>query len=293
MRSNRLTEKSSGWRWRGHIVGAAVAVGLACLVNPYGLRGAMFPLELFPKITAWGGSYKSEIVELMDLREFVRKQSVPIAAGNIYNRAECFLFWVLPLSAIVPAVWRAAGAGRARAMGILIAFGLSVGLVLWSALGLPGQGTPVWVVKVGRLAPLGLIALGIGGGVLLARSSRRAAVLAAVGGLAVSAWVVWLRAYLFGAEPGPSAWLGVPGPGSTALGWATASLGLATAGLTLRAGGRAFRMILAVAFGYLGLQAIRNANLFGLAAGFVLAANLGEWSARARGRMARESDRGT
>ncbi|MGP0064771.1 MAG: hypothetical protein ACLQGP_14380, partial [Isosphaeraceae bacterium] len=62
------------------------------------------------------------------------------------------------------------------------------------------------------------------------------------------------------------------------LGWATAALGIATAGLTLRAGGRPFRLILAVAFGYLALQAIRNANLFGLVAGFVLAADLGEWA---------------
>ena len=43
-------------RWWGHIGGAAVLVGLACLVNPYGLRGALLPLELFPKITAWGGT---------------------------------------------------------------------------------------------------------------------------------------------------------------------------------------------------------------------------------------------
>ena len=50
-------------RWWGHVGGAAVAVGLACLVNPYGLRGAMFPLELFPKITDRSGLYKSEIIE--------------------------------------------------------------------------------------------------------------------------------------------------------------------------------------------------------------------------------------
>ncbi len=275
---DRLAARSGGWRWWGHVGGAAAAVGLACLANPYGLSGAMFPLELFPKITAWGGSYKSEIIEFMDLHEFIRKQTVPIAAGNLYNRAECFLLWLLPPGAIVPAAWRAAG--RARGRGFVIAFGLAAGLVLWAAIGLPGQGTPVWIVRSGRLAPLGLVALGACGGALLTRSSRRAAVLAAVGGLAAAAWVIWLRAYLFGAEPGPSSWLGVPGPGSTALAWATAILGIATAVMTLRAGGRPFRLILAVTFGYLGLQAIRNANLFGLAAGFVLAADLGEWAAQ-------------
>ena len=95
----------------------------------------------------------------------------------------------------------------------------------------------------------------------------------------MAGWVVWLRSYLFGPEPGPSAWLGLGGRGSTTLGWMTVSLGIAAAGLTHRAGGRLFRMLLAVAFGYLGLQAIRNVYLFALVAGFVLAANLGEWAA--------------
>ena len=277
---DNLTKRTRDRRWWGHLCGAAVAVGLACLANPYGLSGALFPLELFPKITAWGGSYKSEIIEFMDLREFVRKQTVSIAAGNLYNRAECFLLWVLPLSMILPAVWRTSGATRARATGFILAFGLGVILIFSAAIGLPGQGTPVWIVRFGRLAPLGLAAIGIIGGAVLVRSSTRSAILATLGGLATASWVIWLRAYLFGAEPGPSAWLGVPGPGSTTLAWTTALLGIATVILTLRDGGRLFRMILAVAFGYLGLQAIRNANLFGLVGGFVLSANLGEWASQ-------------
>ena len=47
--------------------------------------------------------------------------------------------------------------------------------------------------------------------------------------------------------------------------------------LTLKAGGRLFRILLAVAFGYLALQAIRNVNLLGLIAGFVIASGMGEW----------------
>ena len=62
------------------------------------------------------------------------------------------------------------------------------------------------------------------------------------------------------------------------LGWGTALLLLATAGLVVRAGGRLFVMIVAVTFGYLALQAIRNLNLFGLAAGFVLTCNLAGWA---------------
>ena len=100
-----------------HFAGAGAAVLLACLASPYGWRGALLPLELFPKITAWGGTYKAYIIEFMDLREFVARQTVPIAAANLYNRAECFLLWALPMSWIVPSAWRAArdGAGASRA----------------------------------------------------------------------------------------------------------------------------------------------------------------------------------
>ena len=72
---SRLRLKGAGaeeWparkRWWIHVGGAAAVVGIACVVNPYGLRGALFPLELFPKITAWGGVYKSYIAEFGDLR---------------------------------------------------------------------------------------------------------------------------------------------------------------------------------------------------------------------------------
>ena len=99
----------------------------------------------------------------MDLKEFVRKQSVPVAASNLYNRAECFLLWVLPLSAIVPAVWRTDGARRGHGKGFVAAFALGVGLILLAAIGLPARRTPWWIVELGRLAPLGLVAMGVEG----------------------------------------------------------------------------------------------------------------------------------
>jgi hypothetical protein len=343
-------------RWWKHLAGAAVLVGLACLVNPYGLRGALLPLELFPKITAWGGLYKSYIAEFMDLREYVQG-NVPTAAGNLYVRCECWLFWAVPLSFLVPAVWRAGRsklprfeaahpakatrtgrellpaesalaprgndpsrserrqligpAGQPEAIGParelrsresalaprgndpsrsegrqfarssptvwLSAFGLAMGLLGACVLGFPGVGTPAWLVRLGRLAPIGLVALGIAGAVQLRKSFGAAAWLAALGGLAEAAWVVWLRAYLLGPEPGPAAWLGAHGPGLIALGGVTLVLGLAVAALSLRAGGRLYRMGLFAAFGYLALQALRNVSLFAVVAGFVLAANLGPW----------------
>lgn len=271
-------------RWWGHIAGAAVLVGLACLVNPYGLRGALLPLELFPKITAWGGLYKSYIGEFADLREYVQRH-VPTTAGNLHVRGECWLLWAVPLSFLGPALWRAGRSTRQRseaaspaeAVVWLGGFVLAVGLLGTCVLGFPGLGTPGWLVRLGRLAPIGLVALGIAGAVHLGKSSATAAWLPALGGLAAAAWVVWLRAYLLGPEPGPAAWLGVPGPGSMALGGVTMLLGLAVAALTLRAGGDLFRMGLAAAFSYLALQALRNVSLFALVAGFVLAANLGPW----------------
>ena len=109
----RAAARPRSYAW-AHLGGASVLVCVACLVNPYGLRGALFPLELFPKITAWGGLYKSYIVEFGDLRDFVRKQ-VPTASGSLYLRIECLLLWAILPSFIVPAVWRLSRSGAGRA----------------------------------------------------------------------------------------------------------------------------------------------------------------------------------
>jgi len=265
-------ERNRCW---GHVGGATVMVGLACLINPYGLRGALFPLELFPKITAWGGQYKSYIIEFGDLQELVRKQGMT-ATSSLYLRAECFLLWVVPLSFIVPAVWRTGWAGisnPAWTKGCIGAFGLAVSLVLTSVLGFPGPGNPAWLVQLGRLAPLGLVALGTLSAALLVRLSRRTALLAMMGGATLATWVLWLRAHLLGLE---GAWFG--GNDSLVLGWGAVVIGGTTAVLILRAGGRFFTMVVTVSFSYLALQAIRNINLFGLVAGFVTTWNLGEWT---------------
>lgn len=57
-------EPRPGW---GHLAAAAVGVVLACMANPYGLRGALFPLELFPKISDPTNAYKSYIAEFASL----------------------------------------------------------------------------------------------------------------------------------------------------------------------------------------------------------------------------------
>ena len=275
------SKKHSGrYRWWGHVGGAAVLVGLACLANPYGLRGALFPLELFPKITAWGGQYKAYIIEFGNLKDFVRKQGF-VATGSPYLRAECFLFWATPLSFIVPAVWRT---GRLRISssawnkGCIGALGLAVGLVLTSALSLPAPGTPAAFVRLGRLAPLGLVALGALSAAIVIRSSRWTALLAMIGGINLAMWVLWLQVHLLGLEPGMMGLFLIEND-SAVLGWCTALIGGVMAVLVFRAGGRFVSIVLSLTFGYLALQAIRNMSLFGLAAGFVTTRNLGEWAA--------------
>ena len=198
-------------RWWLHVGGATIAVGLACLINPYGLRGALFPLELFPKITAWGGLYKSQIAEFSDLREFVANEGTARATADFYFCTEGLLLAALPLAFLAPAL--------AREIRLHMTHG-------------------VW-----RVVLLAIVGIG-----------------------AEAAWLFWLKAHLFGPEVG------------TALNIVTALCGGTAAVLILRSGGRAvlFRMMLAALFGYLALQAVRNVNLFGLVAGFVVAWNLGE-----------------
>jgi tetratricopeptide (TPR) repeat protein len=215
VRSSTEPQRSDhvGRRWWLHMGGATAAIVLACLVNPYGLRGALFPLELFPKITSWGGLYKSYILEFRGLKAFVAVEGPQRAAADLYFCVEVLLLATWPLSFLVPALGRATGPGSGRRLG-------------------------------------------------------RVAVFAMVGFGAEAAWLCWLNRHLFGPETG------------LALDLTTALLGSAAALLTVRSGSRAvlFRLVLAVVFSYLAIQAVRNVNLFGLVAGFVLAWNLGEWA---------------
>jgi tetratricopeptide (TPR) repeat protein len=264
-------------RWWLHLGGASVLVGVACLVNPYGVRGALFPLELLPKITAWGGLYKSQIREFADLRDFVLKQGAP-AIGSLYTRVECLLLWALPPSFVVPAIWRTS---RSRAnrpavhVGALIA---ALALIVLSVLGFPGHGTPGFLIWPSLLAAPAMVVLGVLGAALLVRHDRRAAWLATIGGLASGSSMIWLRWDLFGPEPGPVPWLVAIHIGESFLGWITVLAMLVAGLLVLRAGARPFILLLAIIFSYLALQAIRNGNLFAFVSAIVLTWNLGGWA---------------
>jgi tetratricopeptide (TPR) repeat protein len=266
--------------WRRLVPPSVIAL-LACLLNPYGVNGLLFPLELYPKLTESGGAYKAYIAEFMSARMRVESFWAPWG-HDLYLRLFVFLLVALPLVVLLPSLWRAWTAARpenaspARVDVWVGGMAVSLGLALAVAAGIPVQTTPAWRAGLGRAAPWLLAMGGLVTAVILGRRSRLAAALAAAGFGATSAWIIWLTCYLF---PSESTWM----PGAMALG-----LGLVAGLLALRAGTRPFGPMLAATFAYLGLLAIRNMNLFGLVAGAVLAAELGEWAAElARGGTAK------
>ena len=271
-------------RWT-HIGLASIAVAAACLVNPYGVRGALFPLELFAKIGPQGGIYKANIGEFGYPSKFLQDVWGTIAMRSLFGRGEFFLLLMLPTSFLVPAIWAiwneaAPRDGLARpsfASRWLVGMAIVAGLTIFATFSLPLASTPAWRIQAGRWAPAGFLALGFVAAAVVVWRSPLAALLSACGGVALAGGLSWLAAGLLGNKPGtaglfdigPISWPWVAGP--------AAAVALA---LTLHAGGRLFRILLAVAFGYLALQAMRNVNIFGVMAGFVLASGLGEWAAK-------------
>jgi tetratricopeptide (TPR) repeat protein len=283
-------------RWR-HVGFAASAVVAACLVNPYFLEGARFPFDLFPKVAAKGNIYKAYIDELASPAQLIQRSPTRLA-GNWYIGTLYFLLLALPVSFVFPAAWRAwqsgGPAGRRRGRELTVSHPATgpwlavlagvVGLLALNTVAFSHGGEGPWVVALGEHAPAVLLIAGIAGAVSLGRRSLAAATLAAAGGMAVSAWLVWLRDGLMAAEPMPAA--------APALAWPPVVFAV-TAGagsvLVLRWGGSLFRLLLAGAFAYLALQAAQNASRFALVAGVVLAWNFGEWTAQMQPRQSRSA----
>jgi len=282
----------SGARWRGtlkwddgrrrwwlHVGGAACAVVVACLLNPYCFDGARFPLELLPKVAAAEDPYKRYIGELQSPQDFVEKGTVAAAGVNWFFLAFYFLLALVPLSFLFPALWRAWRASRpgdgAAAGAWLGGLGAAVGLLALGPLTILGRGAPDWVIAVGNIVPRLLLAAGAALAFRMWKGSPQAAIVAGVGALALAAWAAWLRVSLLGKGRGP--FVGLDSP----LFWGivAAAAGLAAAGLVLRWGGNLFRILLTAVFAYFGLQALQNWSRFALVAGTVLAWNFGEWAA--------------
>jgi tetratricopeptide (TPR) repeat protein len=287
-----LTWDAERRRWWRHVGVGFCAVVLACLVNPYGLDGARFPFDLFPKVAEAGNIYKRYIDELQSPADYVKEATRTVAGSNWFFLAFYFLLLLLPLSFLWPCLWRAAQVSpeRERRVGsVAHAPGSDSGRRwlggLWALVGLIGvgtltisaRGTPDWLVALGDNVPVLLPLVGLIAAVVLRTRSAWAAALTGTGGIALGAWAGCLETTLLGG--GRHLMVGADSP----LFWKcllTIS-GAAATGLVLRWRASLFRILLAAAFVYLGLQALQNWSRFALVAGTVVAWNLGEWSAEA------------
>jgi tetratricopeptide (TPR) repeat protein len=264
--------------WR-HLAASGVLVVLACLANPYFLDGALFPFQLLAKVAAPGNVYKEYIAEFHSPRDVVQVLPGDLGAAKPDVRALFFLLLVLPVSFVLPAawdLWRRAGAGQpanaaaeGRAAGWVGVLAGAVGLAAVATAALPGWATARWLAGAGVVVAAGFAALAAAGAWFVRGRSWAAAMLALSAGGFLAAWAAWLRAYLLDRE--------LPAvPLSLVIAAAAAVVPLTL--VAVRPGG-AFRLLLVGAFGFLALNAFRNASLLGLVGGVVLIWNIGEWLA--------------
>jgi tetratricopeptide (TPR) repeat protein len=277
-------------RWWRHVGLGCCGVLLACLVNPYGLDGARFPFDLFPKVAVAGNIYKRYIDELQSPADYVREATRTVAGSNWFFMAFHFLLLLVPLSFLYPSLWRAAQQSPEHEQRVrpsahtpcpdsrehwIAGFLALVCLIGVGTLTVSGRGMPGLLVVLGDNLPLLLPLVGGIAALALRKRSAWAAALAGTGGVALGAWAGCLETTLLG--DGRHLLFGADSP----LWWQRLLVvaGAAATGLVLRWGASLFRILLAAAFIYLGLQALQNWSRFALVAGTVVVWNLGEWAA--------------
>jgi tetratricopeptide (TPR) repeat protein len=87
-------------KWLRTVLGAGVATGLACLINPYGLHGALYPLELAG--TMRNPIFSQNIAELMSIPDLMK-------SSGLWNRLLQLHLAIMALGAlsfVVPLSWR-------------------------------------------------------------------------------------------------------------------------------------------------------------------------------------------
>jgi tetratricopeptide (TPR) repeat protein len=286
-------EDVPAYRWWWHVGSASLAVIAACLVNPYVLEGARFPFQLYPKVAEAGNIYKRYIDELMTPRDQVREASIAVAGTNWFFLAFYFLELLVPLSFLYPAVWRNLICGdlsphskrpksgdsppHSKESTPLMWLGGLLGamvLLLINLFTLSPRIVPAALLPLGDLVAPAFLLAGLWFAWHYRNGFRQAALMAAVGGAAMAGWIVWLRIAVAGGGAGILAGID-SAPQLTGL---LIVLGLLATILLLRSGCSLFRLLLAGAFAYLGLQALQNWSRFALVAGVVLTWNFGEWA---------------
>jgi tetratricopeptide (TPR) repeat protein len=97
LRSGAFSPERKRW-WR--TVGIATAlIGLACFVNPYGIRGALFPIELSQ--TMRSPLFASKIAELTPIPMFIAQSGL----SSLPLRLHLITIAISALSFLVPLVW--------------------------------------------------------------------------------------------------------------------------------------------------------------------------------------------
>ena len=100
LRPGSLASGARRW-WR--IVGiGSLATFAACLVNPYGLRGAVYPIELAGTMT--NTVFSLNIAELTPIPEFIRRAGL----GNLPLQIHFLTMGLGALSFLLPLVWSVA-----------------------------------------------------------------------------------------------------------------------------------------------------------------------------------------
>ncbi|HZU34903.1 MAG TPA: hypothetical protein VFA18_03290, partial [Gemmataceae bacterium] len=258
---------------------ASLGVVLACWCSPYGHKGAVFPFVLYPKVTEAGNPYKEYIDEFVSPQQFYLHPTQRLAQAPLLG---CFHFLLLflPVSFVLPPIWRSAGvafktldnrvtAGSLAGMGVLIAL---VFLLVVNVLAVLMPHPPAALAGIGKAAPVLVLLTGVAGGLCLKSRSRMGACLSAVTGIALMAWMVWLADRLTNStSPGR--------PMIVLVGLLALLAGASAAFLAWRLGMSLFGILLAGAFGYLAWQATNSLSRFGLVAGMLMAWNLGPWIA--------------
>jgi len=296
-RSSSVALKTGGAR-RRHVGGAFLAVLAACLVNPYFVRVFPTALAMLAKLAVPGNFYKEYVkpyfLEFMSLRDYFDWRTPALAGAEWYARAWYFLALALPLSFLYPAMARAEKAQSASttpprkappakappaktqsktppplsSVAWIIWLVVSLALLAGAALALPAH--PAYTRAIAGM----LFLQSAVGAVKLIGRSWSAAKLAFIGGIAMAAGLVCIHTNLAGQKGSVLA--------QTMLVLALVA-GAVSLFLVLRWGGSLFRVLVAIAFAYLGWQALRNISLFAVIAGVVLSWNVSEWLAEMRG----------
>jgi tetratricopeptide (TPR) repeat protein len=291
----QIVESARPRRWWFYVLGSSLLVVLACLANPYGVKGALFPLELYPKVTQEGNPYKDIIGECFSARKVASLAPPETVANDGFFCVLHFLLLLLPLSFVVPALWEAARLSSLRSSETrpdssstlflssrtwLAILAVLVALLAIRVMTQTSAGRPPWLLGVGKFVPVVYVLAGVFGACLLTPRSRSAATLALVAGIGMAAWIAWLHDHLlFNRNIGD---IGDPLPGSPSLVLSVLAFlcaAIATV-FVVRFGGEPFGLLTAAAFGYLALSAVQNWGRWGLVAGILVSLNLGAWVAR-------------